>query len=257
MLHCGARQVERGELALVPTPEPTATWFPVGHETVIATVSEQIEAAGFIIQTARFGLSRGDARMFATMDLSARLADEVTLAIGIRNSTDKSLPLGFVAGSRVFCCDNLAFRSDLIVARKHTRNGEERFVEAISLAVGSLNQFQQEEKARIEFMQHRTLTNETAESLMLRAYEAGIVSHRLLPGVIGQWRKPSFPEFEPRTAWTLFNAFTTVLGARAKSNPQQHAALTIRLGGLFNGDGAAAADGRSPFALEPPSESAN
>src|SRR4051812_22884309 len=68
-------------------------------------------------------LSRGDARLFATVDLGSPLATGVTLAVGIRNSFDKSLPLGFVAGNRVFVCDNLAFRSDLSVKRKHTRFG--------------------------------------------------------------------------------------------------------------------------------------
>jgi hypothetical protein len=221
----------------------------------VDTVQEQLESAGFEIRAAQFGLSRNDARLFATMDLTARLADGVTIAVGIRNSLDKSLPLGFIAGSRVFCCDNLAFRSDLLVARKHTRNGQERFIEAISLAVHSLGQFQQEEAARIQFLQHRELTDESAESIMLRAFEARIVSHRMLPRVIRGWRQPEHPEFQPRTAWSLHNAFTWALGPRAKSNAQQHAALTIRLAGLFGGDGATH-PGR-PIALEPPWESAN
>ena len=171
--------------------------------------------------------------MFATMDLSDRLVDGVTLAIGVRNSIDKSLPLGFMAGSRVGCCENLAFRSDLMVAQKHSRLGMERFAEAISLAVQSLDTFQKEESTRIEDLQEKALTDETAESIMLRAFESGIVT-RLLPDVIREWRKPSFPEFLPRTAWSLLNAFTTVLGARAMSNPEKHAANTIKLGAMFN-----------------------
>jgi hypothetical protein len=228
------RHVERGALALIPTPERTATWVPVGHEKIIATVSEALDAAGFTIQASRFCLSRrGDARMFATMDLSDQLADGVTLAIGVRNSIDKSLPLGFIAGSRVRCCENLAFRSDLMVAQKHSRLGMERFAEAISLAVQALDTFQKEESTRIEDLQEKVLTDETAESIVLRAFETGIVT-RLLPDVIREWRKPSFPEFQPRTAWSLYNAFTTVLGSRATSNPEKHAANTIKLGAMFN-----------------------
>jgi hypothetical protein len=29
-----------------------------------------------------------------------------------------------------------------------------------------------------------------------------------LPSVVEAWHTPPFPEFEPRTAWSLFNAFT-------------------------------------------------
>jgi hypothetical protein len=241
MLHCGAREVDRAALALVPTPEPTATWFPVGHAAVVDSVTQQLDSAGFSILKARFGLSRGDARLFATLDLESRLADGVALAVGVRNSLDKTLPLGFVAGSRTFVCDNLSFSSELMVARKHTRFGEERFVEAISLAVKSLEQFHAGEVARIEDMRTRRITDMEAESLILRAFEADIISTRMLPDVLQEWRKPTFEEFSDRTAWSLYSAFTTVLRPRALSNAPQHAALTIRLGSLFGGDGAALA----------------
>ena len=47
--------------------------------------------------------------------------------------------------------------------------------------------------------------------------------------VLKEWREPSFEDFRERTAWSLLNAFTTVLGARLGSNPQQYAALTMKL----------------------------
>src|SRR4051794_40060146 len=121
--HCGARQVERPELDRIEPPPATASWFPVKHATVIDTVGGALTGAGFEIRAAKYALSRGDARLFATMDLATPLSTGVSLAVGVRNSVDKSLPLGFVAGSRVFVCDNLAFRSELLVRRKHTRNG--------------------------------------------------------------------------------------------------------------------------------------
>jgi hypothetical protein len=118
VLHCGAREVTREELARVPTPAATETWFPVSHDTCVSTVQRSLTDAGFEIRSLRFGLARNDARLFATVDLASPLATGVSLAVGIRNSLDKSLPLGFVAGNRVFVCDNLAFRSELSVKRK-------------------------------------------------------------------------------------------------------------------------------------------
>jgi hypothetical protein len=136
------------------------------------------------------------------------------------------------------------------VHRKHTRNGKSRFEGEIAEAVRSLEQFRRIESRRIAQMQETALTDEAAESLILRAYDTGIVSHRLLPGVIREWRHPSFEEFRPRVRWSLFNAFTTILAARQKTNPQQFASLTIRLGGLLAGDGASLLGG--PLALEAP-----
>lgn len=239
MVHRGGRIVTREELEQVEAPEPTRTWFPVKHAVVVDTVGQALVAAGFTVQRQKFALSRsldqgGTARMFATMDLAQGLADGVTVSVGIRNSIDKSLPLGFCAGSRVFVCDNLAFRSELMVSRKHTRNGQDRFQEAICLAVKGLVQFQAAERERIAFMKAAEVRDVQAESLILRSFEQGMVSSRLLPEVIREWREPTYAEFEPRTAWSLYNAFTTVLGRGQKTAGQKYAALTMKLGLLFD-----------------------
>ena len=234
--HCGAREVTREELDKVEAPPATDSWFPVKHAAVIDTVGNALTSAGFVIRSAKYALSRGDARLFSTVDLATPLGTGISLAVGIRNSTDKSLPLGFIAGSRVFVCDNLAFRSELLVRRKHTRFGQERFSEAICQAVQSLTQFKEAETVRIRRFQQIDLKDVQAESMMLRAYEKDIVSHRLLPKVIQEWRAPSFEEFEERTLWSLFNCFTTVLGERRKTDPQRFAALTIRLQDLLGSE---------------------
>ena len=135
----------------------------------------------------------------------------------------------------VFVCDNLAFRSEIVVARKHTRNGRVRFLEALSRAIGTLSQFQEKERERITFAMHKTIPDETAESIMLRAFEKGIVSHRLLPRVLQEWRQPGLEDFQPRTLWSLEQCFTGVLDDVRKANPQRFAALTIQLQDLLGG----------------------
>lgn len=172
--------------------------------------------------------------MFAMADLATPLVTGVHLSVGIRSSLDKSLPLGWVGGNRTFVCDNLAFRSDLLVRRKHTVNGAARFAEAIALAVRNFAQFRTHEAARIRRFQQTEIDDRHAESLILRMFGRRIISHRSLPGVIREWRSPSFGEFQDRTAWSLFNAATTILGDRQRSNPQSHSHLTMRLGALLD-----------------------
>lgn len=120
------------------------------------------------------------------------------------------------------------------MTRKHTKFGSERFREAICLAVKSLAQFKEAEQERIRRFVNTPLSDERAESFMLRAFERGVVSHRLLPEVIREYRNPSFEEFQERTLWSLFNAFTTVLGSVQKTNPQRFAAATMQLQGLID-----------------------
>jgi hypothetical protein len=233
VLHRGAREVTQDELSTVPVPPATSTWFPISHGHVLATTLDTLTQAGFEVTRSSLALSRDDARFFATMDLSTSLTGGVSLAVGIRNSIDKSLPIGFCAGHRTFVCDNLAFSSQIVVARKHTRFGEVRFQEAMSKAVQSLDAYREAEGARIRRFQNIELSPELADALLLRAYERDIISTPLLPRIIKEWREPSFEEFKPRTLWSLMNSFTTVLADRQKSNPQQFAAMTIRLHDFF------------------------
>ena len=51
-----------------------------------------------------------------------------------------------------------------------------------------------------------------------------------LPKVIEAWDEPKHEEFVPRTAWSLFNAFTEVLKA---GPPRQQMEGSLRLSSLF------------------------
>jgi hypothetical protein len=152
VLHCGAKEVSREELATVEAPPPTKTWFPIKHSDVLDAVLETVDQTGFGVERMRLALSRQGAQFFGALDLRSPIADGASLAVGVRNSINQTLPLGFVAGTRVFICDNLAFRSELLVSRKHTANGRLRFREAISRAVGELESFRAVESRRIELM---------------------------------------------------------------------------------------------------------
>ena len=233
VLHCGAKPVTRQQLASVACPPGTDTWKPVPHATVLDLVGGMLELSGFRIASEQLGLTRDENRFFGTLDLQNELAPGVTLSVGVRNSTDMSLPLGFCAGNRVMVCDNLAFSSELIVKRKHTKNGETRFREAISLAVGNLTQFQVAETRRIQLLQDQRLGRYEGEAFLLAAFEKGILSARTLPKAIGQYRNPSYDWGSRDTAWFLFNAITTVLQPRAQSNPQAFALTTMQLVSLF------------------------
>jgi len=233
ILHCGARNVERAELESVPTPEPTETWFPQPHSQVLTTVEGLLQAAGFSIGREELGLSQDNARFFGTLDLTSPIVEGVSLSIGVRNSHDKTFPIGLVGGSRVFACDNLAFFGEIYVAKKHTRFGKERFDEGISRAIQSLSAHSQVEKARITSYRDTQLSENEAAACLLHAFEQKVLSARTLPTAVNEWRLPSHDEFKPRTAWSLFNALTSALGERRR-NPAQFASLTIRAYGLMD-----------------------
>ena len=233
MLHAGGKLATRAELEACTTPPPEGRWHPTAHVTVLDAVKETLHGAGYVNKAEKYGLARSDARFFGVLDLETPLAHGVALSVGVRNSVDKSFPLGFCAGSRVFVCDNLAFRSELLVRRKHTLNGMRAFGQAIGAAVASLTSFQEAEQIRIQRMSEMALNPAQASHVILTAFRRGIISTLQLPLVCKEWEEPRHEDFAPRTAWSLFNAFTEILKPRAVSAPQAFVASTIRLNGLL------------------------
>jgi len=236
MLHAGGQEVSYEDLARVDLPASTRTWVPIKHTTVLDTAVDTLAEAGYAVVKRRLALSNNGSRFFGTLDLSTELTRDgtVTLAVGIRSSYDKSYPLGFCAGARVFVCDNLAFRSDLMVKRKHTINGAAHFSNDIANSVMNLGSFKEAEAERITKMQEVAITDERAESLMLRACVAkGIIAQRLLPEVWREWREPRHEAFQPRTTWSLLNAFTSAMHPLQARNPGDLARRTMRLHSLL------------------------
>ena len=232
--HCGARQVNAAELATIEPPAPTRAWFPLAHRAVLDSVGDALQGAGFAICRSRLAVSHGGARFFGTLDLTMSIVEGVSLAVGIRNSNDQSFPIGFCCGQRVFVCDNLAFTSEIVVSKKHTRFGQERYLEGLARAVASLEQYRQSAAGWIEQMQARRLNDDRANSLLLQAYERKIIGLRLLPLVVDEWRRPTREEYQPRTAYSLFNCFTEVLGRERQSRfPAESALATMRLSKLL------------------------
>lgn len=128
----------------------------------------------------------------------------------------------------------MAFRSELLVRRKHTVHGERDFVRRIAEAVGQLDSFREQEAARIERLKETELTLDRADALLLRCYERGILGSRELPRAIRAWREPGYDDFRAQTAWSLFNAVTAAMRDRASKMPQAHAVQTMRLHGLLD-----------------------
>jgi hypothetical protein len=230
--HCGARAIDASDLLSYPVPDTTKTWFPVSHSTVLDETRRALLMGGYTPLREKLSVTRSGSRFFGVIDLETTLgASEVTLAVGIRSSYDKSLSFGLVAGSRVFVCDNLAFSGEITVRRKHTRFGLSDFRSQVQQAIASLPTFAMSESQRISRLINLSLSDSTAESRILRCYESGVLNHQTLPVALKEWRNPSFPDFESRTGWSLYNAVTYALKGMADRNPD---GLSLRTRKLFN-----------------------
>ena len=232
----GDRHVSRFELATVPAPRPTATWYPVPHIDVADNTISALQDAGYTIKSERWTLAKSDQRLFGVVDLSLPLArwdspgKGASISLGIRSSFDKRLPLGIVAGSRVFVCSNLAFAGEISYKRKHTRHGLSDFRGQISEAIERLPAYQSAESARIESWMNYELSTEQADALTLALFESGTIGLRQFKPVMEELRNPTFDDFAGKlTVWSLFNRITTALRTRASQRAIEHAGETSQL----------------------------
>lgn len=238
MLHTGGRLCTLDELQAIPTPPPEGRWHPVAHAQVLDTVTATLTGAGYAVKSQALAVARDGKRFFGTLDLTTPLTPDgtVALAVGVRNSTDKSFPLGFCAGSRVFVCDNLAFNAELLVKRKHTRFAALRWNNEIAAAVQKLPSFAEAEQARIARLMVSELTDDRALAILVRAMERRVIAAPTIPKILAEWRTPThdYGTGERPTAWKLLNCFTTVLGKeRAIKSASEYAGQTIRLNALL------------------------
>lgn len=233
LLHCGARAVTEAELFAVATPRATDTWFPLAHRNLLTEVREQLTSAEFEINSTVHALSHDGARYFGILQvrLPYHHASDYGWIVGLRNSHDKSYPAGLVAGTRVFVCDNLVFSGEVKLSRKHTRHAVRDLNHLTARAVGKLGDKFQLLDERISAYREKSIGNPAAHDLIVRAVDCKAIVPSQIRHVLREWRKPRFPEFEPRNAWSLFNAFTEV---HKRVNP--HAAIKRgeALHGLFD-----------------------
>jgi hypothetical protein len=133
-------EIARGDLAQIPTPNPTDTWKPVSHSAVADTLIERAQTRGLALRSERWSVMPGKlypapgvkvelngARLFGALDFGhiegIDLPEGITPSAGIRNSHDKSFSLSVLFGGRVLVCANgilAASDNEYVAARKHT-----------------------------------------------------------------------------------------------------------------------------------------
>ncbi len=234
LLHCGAAMVGREDVFQTPTPSSTATWYPLAHRDLVHEVEEQLEGAGFRIDAESHALSHGGDRYFGVFEVGFpdRTVPDYRWIVGLRNSHDKTFPAGLVAGTRVLCCDNLAFSGEVEISRKHTRHAVRDLRHLTARAVGQLGDRFQGLDRRIGAYRARYVANPLAHDIVVKAIDCRAIVPTQVPKVLQEWRKPSHDEFLPRNAWSLFNAFTEAQKGLA---PHAIVARSQALHGLFDG----------------------
>lgn len=223
-LHSGAEIAQREALIEIPVPSATRSYCPVEHFKLLDLIEKAVGTQNHVIDNLEIGIQsvkRGEdtipgAKMFAIMRLKTDGPsgdDNLRLDIGIRNSYDKSVAVGIVAGASVFVCDNMMITGEIQAVRKHTPNVWQDILPMVTAVLMMANkQHELDQQMRSMFMDNDITTGDGMDLLGSMAAH-GYISYAggnssMFAIALREWQEPTFEDFHPRNIWSLYNACT-------------------------------------------------
>ena len=218
LLSADSRAATLDDIRAIPLPLATRTYQPVSHEQLSSMLVEMAEnlLPNFSHASTHYGLAAEGNKMFGVHTFKS--SNTATgLSIGFRNSYDRSMSLGIAVGASVLVCDNLALCGDITILRKHTLNVI-RDMQTMALAgIYRSQQTYSQILEDAEAMRLQEIDDDQAYRMLGLVYGRGIITPRQIPVAHQEWQNPSYADFQPRTTWSLYNAFTESL----KTTPPQ------------------------------------
>jgi hypothetical protein len=210
VLHAGAAACPIDDVYAAVTPEPKDHHYPTPHGALVDLVRQHFKDTSMTIVNEQHAMTRGGLRYFGMFQIAGDNPN-YDLVVGLRNTHDRSFAAGFCVGSGVFVCDNLAFSSDVVLARKHTRFIERDLPKLVARGVGQLMEHRIEQDQRIQAYQEVGLTDKDAYAAIIELLKARAIVNQDVVQIVKQWDKPTYSEFaQEQNVWRLFNAVTTV-----------------------------------------------
>lgn len=229
MLHAGASPVDYDGLRQLETPEPTPTHVPVPHFRLVDLVSHSLGYYGHEVTEQHFGVTPDGMRFFGVLTLRSPYTGYADV-VGLRNSHDKSLPVGVSFGSSCFVCDNLAFVGDSVIKTKHSAKLKMRLPGMIGELIEPIAEQRESQHRKLLTYQETELSDDDADRAIMKMYREDIINVTRIADVLGQWENPVH-DWGGKTAWRLFNATTFALTGKVMEKP----AVTTRLHQVIDG----------------------
>ena len=229
VLHRGGAEVEYGALRDLPVPVATPSHVPIEHWRVIDLVKHSLTYYGHDIIEEHHAIAEEGMRYFGLLTLRSPYGN-YTDTVGLRNSNDKSFPVGIAFGSRTFVCDNLAFIGEHTVRRRHTQKLRFELPGLIANIVEPLADRRQEQAKTFARYQTTPLLQHQADSAIMQLWRDQVIGVQQIAHVHEQFENPAF-DWGEKTAYRMFNATTYALTGRVAERPD----LTRRLHKVIDG----------------------
>lgn len=217
MLHSGAGAVSYDDLRAVQTPAGTDSHVPVPHHEIVELLRYTLGFYGHEIVQEDHAIMPDGMRYFGLMTLRSTYGDYGDV-VGLRNSHDKSFPIGIAFGSKVFVCDNLALIGEHVIKRKHTIKAKRELPGLVTEIVAPLEAQRLAQNQTLMMYKANTLSDELADHAIIQMYRKDIIGVQGIGHVLKAYDEPPH-DWGSKTAWRLWNAATFALAGKVAERP--------------------------------------
>jgi uncharacterized protein DUF932 len=229
IIHAGANAVSYDAVRAVHTPAGTDTHVPVPHHEIVELMRFTLGFHQHEIAEEHHALTPDGQRYFGVLSLRSPYGDYTDM-LGLRNSHDKSLPIGIAFGSRVFVCDNLAFSADHVIRRKHTVKAKRELPALLADIIRPLGDQRIAQNTRLVGYKATAISDQLADHAIMTMHRRDIIGVQAISHVLKAYEEPPH-DWGSKTAWRLLNAATFALAGKVAERPQ----LTQQLHEVIDG----------------------
>lgn len=223
------------ELIMVPLPQKTESYSPVPHSDFIRTIQQKLSDDGYRITNKRYWTNGSMSQVVGRYSVDYQ-DNDMELAIGFKNSYDKSISAGVAIGQgQIIVCKNGMVKGEFAMKRKHTGTAREELTEFVNKSMEqSTDRFKSLCAIRDRLKEkvlHQSVINELIgkmfiEEEILRSEQLNIVKRELLA------KEPTFDYGVDRDcAWNIYSVCSYAVDH--KTTPGLYVNQHGKLLGLF------------------------
>lgn len=229
-LHSGGELISLADLERVPTPPATATHHPLPHFDLVNMVKYSLGYFGHEVVEEHHAIDKDGLRYFGVLSLRSDYGDYTDI-VGLRNSADKSFPIGIAIGASVFVCSNLSFMGDHVIRRKHTQGAKRDLPGLVAEVVEPLRDQRVSQARKFAGYRETPLDECELDHLVMQLWRNDVINLQRIDDVIQAYENPPH-DWGDETAWRLFNATTFALAGKVAENPSATKQLHVILDGF-------------------------
>jgi len=230
---CGAELISYDDLQTIPTPEATNRWTPLAHSDMVDMVLEQASAIlPYPLHDMQLGITKDGERFFGVLRFMGD-APSMGLAVGLRNTHDKTFSASMAVGGSVFVCSNMMMTGEIYGVQRHTGD----ILRALRVVtVGALTMASEDYKSMVDLKGH--MMNHPVDTvegyrMLGELFGEGVITPTMNNIAYREWREPTHSEFGRGDLWSLYNCCTEAAKkAPIKDVLEVHSDLTRRFGAL-------------------------